>query len=94
MNNATWWLMVITAHVGLGWTGLGCTSWTNLTNLKMYCLMFGIILKSCPKLMTYLVSRTWVLMYPKMSSRVFSGVVVYMCKWIGCLPITNWFVVF
>ncbi len=82
--------MAIVAHASSGWTSSSCIGWTNLTSLKMYYLMFGTIFKSCPKLITYLVSKTWMLMSFKMSSKIFFGLIAYVVKWIGCLLITGW----
>jgi hypothetical protein len=58
----------------------------------MYFLMSGIILKSCPKLITYLVSKTCVLMFFKISSKIFSGNVVCVVNWITRLLVTNWLI--
>jgi len=50
--------------------------------------MYGTIFKSCPKLITYLVSKIWVLM----SLKMFFSNVVCVVKWTCCLLITNWFI--
>ncbi len=84
--------MAIVAHASSGWTSSSYIGWTNLTSLKMYYLMFGTIFKSCPKLITYLVSKTWVLMSLKISSKVFFVIVVYAIKWIGCLLVIGWLI--
>ncbi len=56
----------------------------------MYLLMFGTIFKNFPELITYLVSKTWVLLSLKISSKFFFGNVVYVVKWTSCLWITGW----
>jgi hypothetical protein len=43
-------------------------------------------------LITYLISKTWVLMSLKISSKVFYGDIVYGVNYIGCLPIVGWFI--
>jgi len=58
----------------------------------MYCLIFDTIFKSCPKLMTYLISKTWVITSFKISSKVFYGVIVYGVNWIGCLLVISWLI--
>ncbi len=58
----------------------------------MYHLMSNTIFKNCPKLITYLISKTWVLMSLKISSKVFYGDIVYGVNYIGCLPIVGWFI--
>jgi len=58
----------------------------------MYLLMFSTILNSGPKLITYLVSKTWVLMSFRISSKIFFGNVVCVVNWIGCLLIIDWFI--
>ncbi len=71
-----------------------CINWTNLIDSKMYYLMSSIIFKSCLKLITHLVSKTWMLMLLKISSKVFYGDVLCVVKWIGCLLVINWFTSF
>jgi len=84
-----WWSIAIVAQAGSSWT-----SWTNLINLKMYHSMSSTIFKSCPKLIKYLVSKTWILMSFKISSKVFFGDIVCGINWIGCLLIIDWFIGF
>ncbi len=55
-------------------------------------LVCSTIFNSCPKLITYLVSKIWVLMSLKISSKVFSNTVVCVVNWTNHLPITNWFI--
>jgi len=86
-----WWSMATIAHVGSRWTNLGYTGWTSLISLKVYHLMSSTILMSCPKLITYLVSRTWMLMFPKTSSKIFYGIIVCVVKWTWCLSMISWF---
>jgi hypothetical protein len=82
---AIWWLIAIVAHASSGWT-----SWINLTSLKMYHLMSNTIFNSCPKLITYLISKTWILMSFKISSKIFSSDIICGVNWIGCLLIASW----
>ncbi len=58
--------------------------------MKIYHLMYGIILKSCLKLITYLVSKTWMLILVKISSKFFFGRVVYEVQWVGYLLVIDW----
>jgi hypothetical protein len=81
-------------HASSRWIGSSCTGWIKLIGLKMYCLMYGTIFKSCPKLITYLVSKIWVLMSLKISSKDFFGILVCAVKWTSCLLPTSWFIGF
>jgi len=90
LNTTIWWLIVIVAHVGSSWTSSGWIDLINLIDLKMYHLMSGTILKNCPKFMTYLVSRTLILMSFKISSKVFFGVIVSRINWTCCLLVIDW----
>jgi hypothetical protein len=58
----------------------------------MYCLMSNTIFKSCPKLIIYLVSKTWIPMFLKISSKVFFGDIVCGVNWISYLLTTHWFI--
>jgi hypothetical protein len=58
----------------------------------MYRLMFNIIFNSFPKLITYLISKTWVLMSLKISSKVFFGDLICGVNWIGFLLVICWLI--
>ncbi len=56
----------------------------------MYLFMSYTIIKSCPKLITYLVSKTWVLMFLTFSAKFFYNNVIYVMNWISCLSVIDW----
>lgn len=58
----------------------------------MYHLMFDTIFKICPKLIIYLVSKTWVQMFLKISSKIFSGDIVCGVNWTSYLLVARWFI--
>jgi hypothetical protein len=57
----------------------------------MYFLMSGTILNSCPKLITYLVSKIRMLMFPKISSKIIFAKIICVVNWMCCLLIIGWF---
>ncbi len=56
----------------------------------MYRLTSSTIFKSFPKLIIYLVSKTWVPMFLKISSKVFFGDVVCGINWTCYLLVIGW----
>ncbi len=60
----------------------------------MYLVMSSTIFNSFPKLMSYLVSKTLVLMSLKISSKVFSGNVICVVNWTSCLLVISWLIEF
>jgi hypothetical protein len=89
---AIWWSIATIAQASLSWMGLSWTGWTNSIGLKMYYLISSTIFKSCPKLITYLISKTWILMFFKIFSKVFFGDIVCGINWTTYLLVTDWLI--
>ncbi len=84
-------MIATVAQASSGWIGSSWIGWIDLSGFKMYCLIFNTTFKSCPKLITYLVSKTWVLISFKISSKAFYSDIVCGVNWIGCLLVASWF---